>query len=181
MSERVDDGSFLWKTEASRVGSSPGHILAEFPAPGLGPRDKLGSAASASFPASPGDTLKVSYALVPPHSFPDETCCSRPGSGQMHGRGHRSLCPPARTCSKYVSVIPAQPAELGWGDYRQGGDPARTRVLQPPTGLPVPKLHMLPQGSSRQKGAGVWKHTGSPRGPQHSEGAERKQPQRTLG
>lgn len=44
---------------------------------------------------------------------PTKRAAAAQGSGQMLGRGHGSLCPPAETCSKYVSVIPAGP--VGWG------------------------------------------------------------------
>lgn len=61
------------------------------------------------------------------------------GSGQMLGRGHRSLCPPAGTCSKYVSVISVGPVGRGcWEGCRQGHVAGQGRVGPgtPPTGPP---------------------------------------------
>lgn len=52
---------------------------------------------------------------------PTKRAAAAQGSGQMHGRGHGSLCPPAGTCAKYVSVIPARPGGAGGGAGRAAG------------------------------------------------------------
>lgn len=77
------------------------------------------------------------------------------GSGQMLGRGHRSLCPPAGTCSKYVSVISVGPVGRGcWEGCRQGHVAGQGRVgpRTPPTGPPHVEGALAPrEGSSRKE------------------------------
>lgn len=84
----------------------------------------------------------------------------------MHGRGHGSLCPPAGTCAKYVSVIPARPGGAGEGAGRAAGratQPRSWEEVAPDTrdpGLGTPLLMGPPiaksapaagEGSSRQE------------------------------
>lgn len=99
---------------------------------------------------------------------PTKRAAAAQGSGQMLGRGHGSLCPPAETCSKYVSVIPAGP--VGWGGAgRAAGRAMRLGregwVLGPlPTGPACVGVLSRGRGHSGARGRG---HTrpflGSPR------------------
>lgn len=53
--------------------------------------------------------------MVLPHSFPNERAAAAQGSGQCMAAGTGASCPPAGTCAKYVSVIPARPGGAGEG------------------------------------------------------------------
>lgn len=111
---------------------------------------------------------------------PTKRAAAAQGSGQMHGRGHGSLCPPARTCSKYVSVIPAQPAgQRGcWGGCRQGEVARHDQgpAAPQPCALPVPRVHQLLGGIFQAAGGRSVETPGPLSGPHCMEGGERKQP-----
>ena len=100
------------------------------------------SSASVFLPVSPGDTLEVSHTLVLPHSFPDKTCCCRPGKRANAWPRAREPLP---ACWDLRKVCVSNPGSARWGrrgcweGYRQGhSSPGAGKKWPPTPGIQVP-------------------------------------------
>lgn len=127
--------------------------------PSCGAHAALGSAASVSFPASPGDTLEVFHALALLHSFPDETCRCRPGKRANAWPRAREPLPACWDLLKVCVSNPDWPGGGGGGAGRAAGRAMwlgrEEWVLGPlPTGPPHVEGGPAPEeGSSRSERA----------------------------